>query len=1242
MENINPKISLLHFLIIIIIFPFLSIKAQQTYTYTPESFEDTAWSAYGNINAKTGSWNTASGNIRSETVTAQDGKFSLVIQNKSGVSVTLPRLSKGAGILTFFAQKTSSSRTFSVLTSSDGTTFNIFGSVITLPAVNVWAQQTIPINDTSVKYIRITVNSNGSCYIDNLLVTPAGAPGITVSTNPVTEITQSSALAGGSIKADSTIKINTFGVCYSTKNTPDTASGKVLASGTANSFSCRITGLSPLTKYFVRAFASTSSGVTYGEEVSFSTLSSDLPVAYWTENFNDTSHIPLTNPAAQVEINITGQGIWKFLGSYKGTNASYICDASPIDLRITKNGSYVITPTLEDGVSSLTFYEGRGDRDLKIYKSADNGTTWILVNTITTNKCEKQVINVNDAAANRIKIANESGSDADVDNISVTVVASGIAPTVTTKIPVTNIGKNSASGGGEVTAQGTKIVRERGVCWSKLPQPIAYDARTIDGTGTGIFASTITGLESGTKYYLRAYALSRSGIGYGAETSFTTLTATLPILSTIAATSVTATSALSGGIVSDNGGALITACGVCWNTSGNPDVSANKTSDSLISSKFTSKIEYLTPKTKYYIRAYATSYAGTSYGAIDSLITGTAAAPTVKTSAVTAIRSMSATAGGEIINSGNATILLKGFCWNKTGNPTLFDSKTLETTNNIIFTHSLPGLLPSTKYYVRAYATNIAGTAFGDEVSFTTSTRLIVYLSPAGNDTTGDGTKNKPYFSLQKAVNLMTPGDSICMAGGVYNYSSRVNIDINGAYGTYTKIASAKGERAILDFSSLSVSSSNQGIRITGSYWHIYGIDIKGAGDNGMLIERDKPSGGNYNDVKDKAEQAHDNIIELCRFYENRDAGIQLKNLAAYNKIINCDSYFNRDAGDGNADGFAPKLTVGTGNYFYGCRAWQNSDDGFDLYLKCTEEGFPQDMLTTIENSWCFMNGFVKDGSEGKGNGNGFKLGGSSDKDQRHDVILRRCLSFDNLQKGFDQNNNVGSMTLINCTGFAKPYLANSSHYTYRIDGTILAPGKKLIHVNNVAVWDGVTDDKKSKWALCEMIGGEKTTCDYLTSETDYITIDTTGARGPRKADGSLPDIDFMHIKPGNTKLIDKGTIMPSIIYAGTAPDLGAFETGIINDVKHDNFLTDFILNQNYPNPFNPVTIISYSLPASAYVTLEIYNMLGQKITTLVNQEKTAGSYQVVFNAGNFSSGLYFYKLSAGAFSETKKMILLK
>ena len=89
-------------------------------------------------------------------------------------------------------------------------------------------------------------------------------------------------------------------------------------------------------------------------------------------------------------------------------------------------------------------------------------------------------------------------------------------------------------------------------------------------------------------------------------------------------------------------------------------------------------------------------------------------------------------------------------------------------------------------------------------------------------------------------------------------------------------------------------------------------------------------------------------------------------------------------------------------------------------------------------------------------------------------------------------------------------------------------------------------------------------------------------------------------------------------------------------------FVNKFELNQNYPNPFNPTTTIKYSIPANGIITLLVFNAIGEEVSMLANEFKEAGTYDVSFNSGELSSGIYFYRLQAGSFVETKKMILLK
>jgi hypothetical protein len=99
-------------------------------------------------------------------------------------------------------------------------------------------------------------------------------------------------------------------------------------------------------------------------------------------------------------------------------------------------------------------------------------------------------------------------------------------------------------------------------------------------------------------------------------------------------------------------------------------------------------------------------------------------------------------------------------------------------------------------------------------------------------------------------------------------------------------------------------------------------------------------------------------------------------------------------------------------------------------------------------------------------------------------------------------------------------------------------------------------------------------------------------------------------------------------------------ELGAVNNpVKEAN---SFILNQNYPNPFNPATIINYSIPKTSLVTIKVYDILGKEVATLVNEQKIAGNYSVQFDAGNLSSGIYFYRMQSGSFSQTKKLTLMK
>ncbi len=289
-----------------------------------------------------------------------------------------------------------------------------------------------------------------------------------------------------------------------------------------------------------------------------------------------------------------------------------------------------------------------------------------------------------------------------------------------------------------------------------------------------------------------------------------------------------------------------------------------------------------------------------------------------------------------------------------------------------------------------------------------------LYCAPGA---TGSGTMADP-MDIYEAVKKVAAGQTIYLLEGTYEMDEMILIDSTncGTENAYKTIMAYPGAKVTLDFSAqvakVDSSASDyvdqlkslRGIVLDGDYWKFYGFEITKAGDNGMLLS------GNHN------------RIEMMVFNDNQDTGLQISryNTSAatiadwpsYNLILNCTSKNNCDnASMENADGFAAKLTCGEGNVFDGCMAYNNSDDGWDLFAK-SETG-PIGVVT-IQNSIAFRNGFTEFG-EGYGDcdGNGFKLGGSGIGSPH---IVKNCLAFENLHCGFTDNNNPKLGTIIDCT----------------------------------------------------------------------------------------------------------------------------------------------------------------------------------------------------------------------------------
>lgn len=357
---------------------------------------------------------------------------------------------------------------------------------------------------------------------------------------------------------------------------------------------------------------------------------------------------------------------------------------------------------------------------------------------------------------------------------------------------------------------------------------------------------------------------------------------------------------------------------------------------------------------------------------------------------------------------------------------------------------------------------------------------------------------------LIEAIDNAKPGDSIFVQKGNYALDERIYINDSGlADEKIYLIGDTSGERPLLDFSSMEEGSSNQGIVLKADNWHIKGLQFFNAGDNGLHI------------------RGNNNIVEFCSFFECSDSGLQLDDGAANNLILNCDSYFNADSKIENADGFAVKMDVGSGNRFEGCRAWNNLDDGWDGYLRDTDN-----VQTTYFNCWAFNNGYLKDGTEGNGDGNGFKTGGSDSKLTKHNAAYYRCVAVGNLNDGFDHNSNRGEVSIINCSA-----TGNGRNLAFAEKNSL----EKIVIINTLVLGDvgkynaEVEEVMNNSWQ-----NGIKVT------KRDFRSLDASQLSAPRKADGSLPDIDFMHLKR-RSDLIDAGVDV-GLPYNGQAPDLGAFE----------------------------------------------------------------------------------------------------
>lgn len=282
---------------------------------------------------------------------------------------------------------------------------------------------------------------------------------------------------------------------------------------------------------------------------------------------------------------------------------------------------------------------------------------------------------------------------------------------------------SSASMTGLIAVVGCPMPLAHGAVWSTTGSPTISDQTSDLGTASMEmpFFTTIAGLSPNTTYYVRAFATNTEGTVYGDELSFTTYQSVT--VTTQEVTDAATTSAIAHGNVTDLGNPAPTAHGFVWNTTGTPTLSDSSADlgAALTTGPFTCSITGLASETTYYVRAFATNEVGTVYGDEVSFDTLPVAAA-VTTQAVTDIGATTATGNGTVTDLGSSPPVSHGLCWNESGAPTIDDRCTDQgaAAATGAFTSMMTGLLPETTYHVRAYATNAAGTSYGEDVTFTT------------------------------------------------------------------------------------------------------------------------------------------------------------------------------------------------------------------------------------------------------------------------------------------------------------------------------------------------------------------------------------------------------------------------------------------------------------------------------------------------------------------------------------------
>lgn len=491
--------------------------------------------------------------------------------------------------------------------------------------------------------------------------------------------------------------------------------------------------------------------------------------------------------------------------------------------------------------------------------------------------------------------------------------------------------------------------------------------------------------------------------------------------------------------------------------------------------------------------------------------------------------------------------------------------------------------------------------------ALSTNAQTVYYIDTNSGSDSYTGTISQPFKTISKGVSTLGSNiGTLYLRAGTFAVSAKIGLSKNGQANNYIKIWAYENEKVIVDFSS-DATTSDDGFSISGSYYYLKGLDIRYAPHNGIKI-----SGNN-------------NIIENCIDRNCSNTGLNITGgssgtttTPSNNLILNCDAFYNFDSPiGGNADGFSAKWSVGSGNEFRGCRAWNNSDDGWDLWM-CTGS-------ILIDSCYAFRNGVdIWHTGQVNGNGNGIKLGGNNVATPH---TVKNCITFDNAGnggKGFDENNNLAGQTLYNCTAF------RNQSYNFALYNTTLTVGEHVVK-NCISYLPGSADNIKNATQEANSWQG------FTISADDFQSLDTTGITAARDANGKISTSTFLRLV-SNSQFVNAGVYVGTP-YAGTAPDLGAFEYGYVNTGVGDQNITSNSSILNFPNPFTSETTIKWNIQTTDDVRVDVFNIIGKKIASFYINKYDSSANQVKLETKGWVSGIYLYRIKSGKILLTGKMI---